>query len=662
MSDFDPSLRSSKRRKVATYGSNRSTATSPRLKSSSVLHSLSNAVSGISRRLFEPQTRRASAAPARESSLEATEQNKDRDDGSQNSGEVEEGHVGGELHHAAARIEQSATERNEAPEKEDDFRLARTGKKPLRPTKASVERDGSHRVSSARRLKTVGGSPSPPANVSLNDIRISSKSKRNSIEQPEAEEATARSRVTRDRLGGGNSISLPKQRNSSKTDPAPRTVPEEPAPEDEIDHTAHAITAGQRSSGREKRKPKRYSEDVEDLAEELRKQPIGILTPSKRKKDGTRKSVTFRDEEQQVQKQLGFEDITERSQAKEKAKLKRKAKSSPPEETEESGPMHLSPEGCLFGDGDPGEELAAEDTSFPDLLPASNTLSDTTTFWDSLPEADEDPSLSAIKSKVLARLTNSTLAPPTNLAIEYTKVHSLLKATITAGEGNSMLVLGARGCGKTNLIETALADVSREHGEDFHVVRLNGFRQTDDKIALREIWRQVGREMQVEEDQTNQASSYADTMASLLHLLSHPEELAEVLEPDAAATTTKSVIFVLDEFDLFATHPRQTLLYNLFDIAQAKKAPIAVIGCSTRVDVTESLEKRVKSRFSHRWVHLSQPKSFQGFEAVVRGALCVETDEDEMLDDSDDSTRDAWNEYMKVPLPSLGIVMVLTKG
>jgi origin recognition complex subunit 4 len=41
----------------------------------------------------------------------------------------------------------------------------------------------------------------------------------------------------------------------------------------------------------------------------------------------------------------------------------------------------------------------------------------------------------------------------------------------------------------------------------------------------------------------------------------------------------KSVLFILEEFDLFChVHGSQTLLYNLFDIAQSKQAPICVIG------------------------------------------------------------------------------------
>lgn len=155
------------------------------------------------------------------------------------------------------------------------------------------------------------------------------------------------------------------------------------------------------------------------------------------------------------------------------------------------------------------------------------------------------------------------------------------------------------------------------------MVRLNGFIHTDDKLALREIWRQLGREMEIEEDLTSKTNNYADTLASLLALLSHPSEISE----DRADHTAKSVVFILDEFDLFASHPRQTLLYNLFDIAQARKAPIAVLGITTKIDVVESLEKRVKSRFSHRYVHLPLPRSAAAYWEVCKQGLQVDMNE-----------------------------------
>lgn len=112
-------------------------------------------------------------------------------------------------------------------------------------------------------------------------------------------------------------------------------------------------------------------------------------------------------------------------------------------------------------------------------------------------------------------------------------------------------------------------------------------------------------------------------MASLLALLSHPSEILGTDE----GVTSQSIVFIIDEFDMFASHPRQTLLYNLFDVAQSRKAPIAVLGCTTRLDVVEMLEKRVKSRFSHRYVYLSLPKSLPAYWQVCRQGLVVESDE-----------------------------------
>ena len=227
-----------------------------------------------------------------------------------------------------------------------------------------------------------------------------------------------------------------------------------------------------------------------------------------------------------------------------------------------------------------------------------------------------------IQTVLLEKLTNKRPICLTNLDNEYTKVSTLVTQTVTAGESNSMLLIGARGSGKTTLVNQVLREQTRHHPDDFHVVRLNGFIHTDDKIALREIWRQLGREMELDDEESS-SKNYADTLTTLLALFSHPAELGRE-QPDQV---TKSLVFILDEFELFASHPRQTLLYNLFDIAQSRKAPIAVLGLTTRIDVAESLEKRVKSRFSHRYVHLGLAKSFVTFQEACKAALCVRYDE-----------------------------------
>ncbi|CAF9931606.1 hypothetical protein IMSHALPRED_008662 [Imshaugia aleurites] len=253
--------------------------------------------------------------------------------------------------------------------------------------------------------------------------------------------------------------------------------------------------------------------------------------------------------------------------------------------------------------------------------------------------------LTMLQTRVLENLTGKRCLPLVNLENEYEKVHQLVEQTILAGEGNSMLIIGSRGSGKTTLVETAISELASDHRDEFHVVRLNGFIHTDDKLALREIWRQLGREMEVEDDVLGGRSNYADTLTSLLALLSHP---AQAMEQDDAATA-RSVVFILDEFDLFASHPRQTLLYNLFDVAQSRNAPIAVLGLTTKVNVVDSLEKRVKSRFGQRYVHLSLPRSLTDFQEICISALRYRPSTQHRLQDSHASLSNlsvAWNAYL----------------
>ena len=365
-------------------------------------------------------------------------------------------------------------------------------------------------------------------------------------------------------------------------------------------------------------------------------QPKGILTPSRRKREGPRKSVVFDECEKTIEEQLGFKDIETSSKKGKKAAQEQSEIPETPHAVEED-------EDDMFLDRNPPQDILQ-----------SLELSSSFDKFNSTSQAEDTPNVTAIKSVVLSRLTSSSLptSPPTHLTSQYSTLHSLLTSTIGSGESNSLLLLGSRGSGKSLLINTALSDLSTRHKNDFHIVRLNGFFQTDDGLALREIWRQLGREREglgeVDNNETAEVSgSYADTMASLLSLLSHPDDFdmdpnAMDLDPPTTTKTSKSVVIILDEFDLFTFHPRQTLLYNLFDIAQSKKAPIAVLGCSTRMDVVECLEKRVKSRFSHRWVHVPSIKSVEGMREVVESVLCVEGG------DPDGKENARWNECIKV--------------
>lgn len=68
------------------------------------------------------------------------------------------------------------------------------------------------------------------------------------------------------------------------------------------------------------------------------------------------------------------------------------------------------------------------------------------------------------------------------------------------GESNTLLLLGGPGTGKSSIVNTALETLKRKYPEQgsFYTIRLDGQIQTDDKIALREIARQLALEMDIE--------------------------------------------------------------------------------------------------------------------------------------------------------------------
>ncbi|XP_077452137.1 origin recognition complex subunit 4 [Stigmatopora argus] len=196
----------------------------------------------------------------------------------------------------------------------------------------------------------------------------------------------------------------------------------------------------------------------------------------------------------------------------------------------------------------------------------------------------------------------------------YKHLLGLLTRTAVDGESNSVLIVGPRGSGKTTLLKCVLRDLLREKEVQNNLmqVHLNGLLQTDDRVALKEITRQLNLENVVGD---KVFGSFAENLVFLLEALKKGNR-----------STTRPVLFVLDEFDLFAHHKNQTLLYNLLDVSQSAQAPVAVVGLSCRLDVLELLEKRVKSRFSHRQISLFDGLKFTQYLERVKSQLSLPDD------------------------------------
>ncbi|EDW73942.1 uncharacterized protein Dwil_GK21644 [Drosophila willistoni] len=196
---------------------------------------------------------------------------------------------------------------------------------------------------------------------------------------------------------------------------------------------------------------------------------------------------------------------------------------------------------------------------------------------------------------------------------ERSNVRELLQRT-GEGESNSLLLIGPRNAGKTTLINAVLADLldNKSFVENTLIVHLDGNLHTDDRIALKSITVQMRLENAAD---GKVFGSFAENLAFLLQCLK------------AGNKKSKSVVFILEEFDLFCTHHNQTLLYNLFDVSQSAQAPICVLGVTCRLDVIELLEKRVKSRFSHRQVFLfPNADKFEDYVKLCQELLSIPSD------------------------------------
>jgi len=193
---------------------------------------------------------------------------------------------------------------------------------------------------------------------------------------------------------------------------------------------------------------------------------------------------------------------------------------------------------------------------------------------------------------------------------QFQTIYDLITKTVKGGGSNSVLLLGPRGVGKSLLVNLVLQKAREEivfFRKDGLTVKLHGLLETDDKLALKQIARQLKLE-NVEGDRV--FGSFAEHLEFLLSSLKSGDP-----------NNSKPIVFVLEEFHLFCSHHNQTLLYNLFDMAQTRATPMVVIGISPELDVLESLEKRVRSRFNHRQIEMFPPKKFEEYVQIAKDLL-----------------------------------------
>ncbi|RDB22882.1 Origin recognition complex subunit 4 [Hypsizygus marmoreus] len=276
------------------------------------------------------------------------------------------------------------------------------------------------------------------------------------------------------------------------------------------------------------------------------------------------------------------------------------------------------------------------------------------------------PCLNAQKRAILQCLQNPSdimddgnddEEPSTN-AVAFQQLESILAGSVTRGEGNSCLLLGPRGSGKTRLVERSLSNLSEKNPI---ILRLSGWTQHTDRLAMREIARQLGQQtggsfLSQIDDVLPGIDADGDETAEINPFLDAPEPSQLSLPPashlpaliSVLPTLERPTIVILDGFDLFALHPRQSLLYCLLDTAQSCRATVgskglAVIGITSRIDTITILEKRVKSRFSGRMLRTAPPPRLQDWENFLKEVLSSTIEDYDLEDDAVEEWNILWD-------------------
>ncbi|XP_061351413.1 origin of replication complex subunit 4 [Gastrolobium bilobum] len=196
-------------------------------------------------------------------------------------------------------------------------------------------------------------------------------------------------------------------------------------------------------------------------------------------------------------------------------------------------------------------------------------------------------------------------APDSN----YSKLKFMMSSSVTEACNNSILLLGPRGSGKIAVLELVIQDLLLQYPDSISVIRLSGLLHSDDISAFKEIARQLCMEHHL---LFSKAASFDDNSQFMVAMLKE------------CGLAHKTVIFILDEFDLFA-QGKQRLLYSLLDAMQSVTSQAVVLGISCRLDADQLLEKRVRSRFSHRKL-LFLPPSMEDSQRLLLHMLTLPVD------------------------------------
>lgn len=230
-----------------------------------------------------------------------------------------------------------------------------------------------------------------------------------------------------------------------------------------------------------------------------------------------------------------------------------------------------------------------------------------------------------------------------NLKAHRDHLLNILEDTVSGGQNNSVLIVGNRGSGKTLILDSALKILEDRHSGKLVTVHLSGLLHADERIGMQKIAAQLCPNMNDDGGGAGRSSGgFAENVAFMTEML-------KLLQGGQ-----RGVVFILDDFELFAMRSKQTLLYAITDLLQQSTVQAAVVGVTCRHSVDRMLEKRVASRFSNRRIVIAPPGNTVSMVDGVAKALKL-TEKDKYLCPSEPDFVQQWNFHVHAAMMSTAV-------
>lgn len=188
---------------------------------------------------------------------------------------------------------------------------------------------------------------------------------------------------------------------------------------------------------------------------------------------------------------------------------------------------------------------------------------------------------------------------------QYDEVMNILKNAYKQGQNNSFLLLSRTKQTLHAFISTITKHVTLKMLEwdaqsELKVIRVNSILSNSEAKILLKLCESL------------QLKQFSSAFHSL--------EMINYIKDYFDKNPKMSVCFILEDIDYYVETTKQVLLYKILDMFGYLKIKFVFIATSVKIDIADSFEKRIKSRFSHRMI-LFYEQSITEFETNLQKTI-----------------------------------------